>query len=187
MGLPLLLLGFLCLHLFCLHYFLSSDGFCDRFVFCYDRLLFVLWFCFRDLFLGFGLLGVYGYWVFCYWYFVFHEESFCVVDVLRTSDKVIPEWFFLGFFGFIKCIPDKFCGVVVLVFCGVFVFLFVLLCVLWFVYLRCVLLLFVFGWLLVFLVFLVGFLSLYVVLCFPVLFELRFVVLLLCCVFGCWC
>jgi len=176
--LPLLLLGFVVFHFFCLHYFLSSDGFCERFVFCYERVLFVLWFYFRDLGFCVCLLCGYGYCVFCYWYFVFHEESFCVVEVLRTSDKVIPEWFFLVFFGFIKCIPDKFCGVVVLGFCGVFVFLFCLCCVLWFVYLRCVLLLFVFGWLLGFLLVLVGFLSLCVVLCFPIMFELQFVVLL---------
>jgi len=69
--LPLLLLGFVVFHFFCLHYFLSSDGFCERFVFCYERVLFVLWFYFRDLGFCVCLLCGYGYCVFCYWYFVF--------------------------------------------------------------------------------------------------------------------
>jgi len=97
---PFLLIFFVILHFFCLHYFISSDGFYDRFVFYVERLLFVLWYLFRDLFFGFSLLFVYFYVLFCYWYFVFHEESFDLVDVLRTSDKIIPEWFFFVFFWF---------------------------------------------------------------------------------------
>ena len=54
--------------------------------------------------------------VFINWTFVFHEESFEIVNIMKTSDKIIPEWFFLTFFGFIKAIPDKFGGVCVLLF-----------------------------------------------------------------------
>jgi len=122
---PLLLLFLILLHFFCLHYFISSDGFYDRFAFYCERLLFVLWFYLRDLFFGFILIFIYFYYIFCYWYFVFHEESFDVVDVLKTSDKIIPEWFFLLFFGFIKSIPDKFYGVVVLFF---FYFFYIFVC-----------------------------------------------------------
>lgn len=31
------------------------------------------------------------------WYFVFHEESWIIVDTLKTSDKILPEFFFLSF------------------------------------------------------------------------------------------
>jgi len=178
---PLLFLFLVLLHFFCLHYFISSDGFYDRFVFYVERLLFVLWYLFRDLFFGFSLLFVYFYVLFCYWYFVFHEESFDLVDVLRTSDKIIPEWFFLFFFGFIKSIPDKLFGIIVLFFFLFSFFLFVVLLILWFIYLRVILLLFLYGWLFFFLLFYISFLSFFVVLCFPILLELQLWVLFVFC------
>ena len=88
---PFLLLFVIVCHLFFLHYYISSDGFYDRFCFYSERVLFVLWFFIRDLFLFVVLLLFYFYTVFCYWYFVFHEESFIMVDILKTSDKIIPE------------------------------------------------------------------------------------------------
>merc|ERR1711916_139354 len=122
-----------------------------------ERVLFVCWFFIRDLFLFLFLLLFYFYAIFCYWYFVFHEESFLMVDILKTSDKIIPEWFFLSLFGFIKSIPDKFCGVVVLCFVFIALFLFVLLLLLWFVYLRMSLCVFLLTFMLLFFLFIIGF------------------------------
>jgi len=178
---PFLLLFFVVLHFFCLHYFMSSDGFYDRFVFYLERVLFVLWFYLRDLFLFFFVFVVYFYFIFCYWYFVFHEESFVIVNVLKTSDKIIPEWFFLSFFGFIKSIPDKFCGVVLLFFVFFALFLFIVLLLLWFVYCRNSFVVFNFSFHLLFLLFLIGFLSVYVLLCFPIWLELQLWVLFVFC------
>jgi ubiquinol-cytochrome c reductase cytochrome b/c1 subunit len=56
-----------------------------------------------------------AYMAIIYWDFVFHEESFESTNVVKTPDKIIPEWFFLTFFGFIKCIPSKLGGLGLLV------------------------------------------------------------------------
>jgi len=114
--LPFILIFLIIFHLFFLHCFLSSDGFFDRLSFYYEKNIFFLYFFFRDisLFLCFILLFIYL--ILIYWFFVFHEESFEIVNVMKTSDKIIPEWFFLTFFGFIKAIPDKFGGMCILIF-----------------------------------------------------------------------
>jgi quinol-cytochrome oxidoreductase complex cytochrome b subunit len=93
---------------------MSSDGFLDRFCFYLERLLFWSWVFLRDLFLFFCFLFFFWVGVFCAWFFVFHEESFLLSNVVKTSDKIIPEWFFLFFFGFIKSVPDKFLGLCLL-------------------------------------------------------------------------
>ena len=154
------------LHLFCLHYFLSSD-LLDHFVFYVERVFFIYWFYFRDLFLFVFLLCFCFYFVFIYWYFVFHEESWMIVEVLRTSEKVIPEWFFLTFFGVIKSVPDKFFGIVLLLFLFVSVCLQVLFFVYFMVYVRFSFVLNIFCFLFLFICFLLGIISVLVVLCFP--------------------
>jgi len=183
--LPLLMLFFLLAHLFCLHYFISSDGFYDRFSLYYERVLFLVWFYIRDVFFGISMWCLCFYFVLCYWYFVFHEESFCVVDVLKTSDKVIPEWFFLIFFGFIKCIPSKFLGVLILGFYMFLIFTFVILCTLWFLYCRSIVTLFMFAWFLLSILIFISTLSVYVVLCFPIWEELQIWVLSVLICLGC--
>lgn len=113
--LPFILLFFIVFHFFFLHYFLSSDTFDDRFCFYYEKNIFIYFFLFRDLFVSLFYFYFFTYFLYINWYFVFHEESFEIVNTMKTSDKIIPEWFFLTFFGFIKAIPDKFGGICVLV------------------------------------------------------------------------
>jgi len=124
LALPFLLFLFVFLHLFILHYYMSSDGFLDRFCFYSERLVFLTFIFWRDFFLFFCFFGFCGFGLYLAWFFVFHEESFLICNVLKTSDKIIPEWFFLFFFGFIKSIPDKFLGLCFLLF-----FIFVFFCV----------------------------------------------------------
>lgn len=113
---PFLLIFLILLHLFFLHCYLSSDGFFDRLSFYYEKQIFFNFFFFRDLTILLLYFLFFLYFFLIYWFFVFHEESFDIVNVMKTSEKVIPEWFFLTFFGFIKAIPDKFGGICVLVF-----------------------------------------------------------------------
>ena len=114
--LPFVSLFLVVLHFLFLHFFLSSDGFYDRFSFYYEKAFFFSYFFFRDL-SALLLIGTfYLYFLVIFWTFVFHEESFILVDIMKTSDKIIPEWFFLTFFGFIKAVPDKFFGLVILIF-----------------------------------------------------------------------
>jgi len=147
--------------------------------------LFVMWFLLRDVLLFFLLLFFCCFWVLLNWYVVFHEESWFIMDCLKTADKILPEWFFLLFFGFLKSIPDKFLGLVflcLLFFCWL---LFVLNCLLWFLYCRLLLVWSSFTVLCIYGLYLCGFLSLYVVLCFPLWVELNCVCCLLFCLLVC--
>lgn len=177
--LPFLLIMVLIIHMFALHYFLSSDAFCDRFAFYCERVCFAMWFYLRDLFLAFNILMVVMYFIFINWYFVFHEESWVIVDTLKTADKILPEWFFLFLFGFLKAVPDKFMGLFLMVILLFALFMFILNCILWFVYCRSSLLWLTYSFLLFYAIWMSGFLALYVVLCYPIWMELQFWVLLL--------
>lgn len=177
--LPFLLLFLIFFHLFCLHYFISSDAFFDRFAFYFEKTLFCFWFFYRDCFLTCNMFFVLTYFLCINWYFVFHEESFEIVDTLKTSDKILPEWFFLYLFGFLKAIPSKLIGfcVIIVILVGVF-----------FCFLQCFLLFynikfffFVFNICILFLILIVycSFLATYVILCFPIWTELQFIVIFL--------
>ena len=89
--LPMGLLGLVVLHMYLLHQYISSDAI-DRFVFYNERLMFMYWFYFRDInvLLFLSVMLIYG--VFVYWSFVFHEESFIIVNTQKTPEKVMPEW-----------------------------------------------------------------------------------------------
>jgi ubiquinol-cytochrome c reductase cytochrome b/c1 subunit len=87
------LLGFVVIaHFFALHYFLSSDGLMDRFAFYYERYFFFMLYYLRDLYLVLNMFFVFTYFICIYWYFVFHEESWEIVNILKTSDKILPEF-----------------------------------------------------------------------------------------------
>lgn len=89
---PFILLFLVLAHFFVLHYFLSSDGLLDRFTFYYERFFFFFLYYLRDVFLMLNLFIFLVYYVCIYWFFVFHEESWIIVDILKTSDKILPEF-----------------------------------------------------------------------------------------------
>jgi len=102
--------------------------FCDRCVSVVERVLFGSFVFVRDCVVAFVYVSFVVFSCLLYWSFVFHEESFVVMSVSVTASKILPEWFFMWFFGVIKCVPSKLFGVLLLVF---------VLCV--FVVLSCVL------------------------------------------------
>jgi len=132
--LPFILMFFIFFHFFVLHFILSSDGFFDRYCFVMERLLFLSWYFLRDVLFFFLFFLSAQYFFFINWFFVFHEESFLKADNLKTPEKVIPEWFFLFYFGFIKCFPAKLGGIffVLIFFLNMFFFVFFVL--LFFIY-----------------------------------------------------
>lgn len=102
--LPLVLLGLVVIHMYLLHQYLSSDSI-DRFVFYNERIMFMYWFYFRDLNIMLVILIMLLYGILIYWSFVFHEESFIIVNTQKTPEKVMPEWWGIkhrerGVFGF---------------------------------------------------------------------------------------
>jgi len=112
--LPIISLGVILFHLLILHINTSSCGFFDRFTTSYEVCFFIDLSFYKDI-----LFGIISFWIFVsmawlYWDFVFHEESFVEMNTSKTSSKIIPEWFFLLFFGFIKAIPSKLGGLLLM-------------------------------------------------------------------------
>lgn len=114
--LPFLSLGLIFLHLYILHINISSDGYFDRFTFNYESTFFMCISFYKDFFLLYFILNLWSFFFFIWWTFVFHEESFEIMNVQKTSSKIIPEWFFLIFFGFIKAVPSKLGGLFYMIF-----------------------------------------------------------------------
>ena len=88
---PLILLGLVVVHMYLLHQYLSSDAI-DRFAFYNERIMFMYWFYFRDLNILLFIMIILLYGILIYWSFVFHEESFIIVNTQKTPEKVMPEW-----------------------------------------------------------------------------------------------
>ena len=88
---PVVMMGMVIVHMYLLHQYLSSDTI-DRFVFYNERIMFMYWFYFRDLNIILILLVILQYGIYIYWSFVFHEESFVLVNSQKTPEKVMPEW-----------------------------------------------------------------------------------------------
>uniref|UniRef100_Q7M2D5 Ubiquinol-cytochrome-c reductase cytochrome b n=1 Tax=Leishmania amazonensis TaxID=5659 RepID=Q7M2D5_LEIAM len=81
--LPFVLILVIFMHLFCLHYFMSSDGFCDRFAFYCERLCFCcMWFIKRYVFSIFNI-------ILCNIFY------FPLIDILFS-------WRVLGYCGYMK-------------------------------------------------------------------------------------
>lgn len=111
--LPLSVCFIILLHLMALHASLSTDSSP------FGHLVYTDYFICIHFFQDFGVLSVffliYVYVIELYWNFALHEESFILFDPLKTSSKIIPEWFLLGFFGALKSVPSKIGGLVWLV------------------------------------------------------------------------
>lgn len=175
--LPLVLAFLIVFHLYFLHFFMSSDGFFDRFTFYYEKNLFVYYFFLRDFLILIYLLNIYVYFIYINWIFVFHEESFEIVDTMKTSDKIIPEWFFLTFFGFIKAVPDKLGGICVLIIFVISFINIIFYVLLLFKYITFNLYIFYFTWNIIITLYYIGILSTNVTLLFPFIFELQALVI----------
>lgn len=175
--LPFIFLFLMVWHFVCLHYFISSDFFMDRFCFYCERLFLFLLLLIRDFFVIFCFIFCCCILLLIKWYIVFHEESFVVVIVTKTADKILPEWFFLFFFGYVKSFPDKFIGLVLCVLLFIILWLFViniclfLLCIRFYAVWYFIVLLFFL------LMYIISFLALFVILCYPIWLELQFCVL----------
>lgn len=164
------------IHFFVLHIILSSDNY-DRGILYLEYSMFTYWLLLRDITCMMIVLQLITYTTLIAWDFVFHEESFQMAVPTRTSDKVIPEWFFLFLFGCVKSVPDKGCGVFLLlvVLMLFFVFCWNVVCFGLFVLVKCSFVCFVYFVLVMILLFLLSLYSIWVSIVFPVSFGLCFV------------
>jgi len=98
-------------------------------------------------------------------------------NVVKTSDKIIPEWFFLFFFGFIKSVPDKLLGLSLLIF---FVLNFVIMIAFYFEYFGRAMFIYLFNFFVMLsLFYLCSILAVIVLLVYPCYLELQFLLLFL--------
>ena len=112
--LPFILIIFIMIHLYSLHIFPSSEPFFNKNYFDFENQIFLMYVLLKDFFLLNVFFNIFLYFSFIYWFFVFHEESFEIYSTTKTSDKIIPEWFFLTIFAWIKCVPSKLGGIIIL-------------------------------------------------------------------------
>jgi len=113
---PFLISFVVVFHIYALHITMSSESFFDKSSNSQESTFFQDYSLFKDVSLLVFVCTISSYFFYIYWNFVFHEESFEVFDPQKTSSKIIPEWFFLCFFGFIKAFPSKQAGFFYLVF-----------------------------------------------------------------------
>jgi len=124
--LPFVSIGCILLHLNLLHKNLSACGFFDRGTTWFESTLFSCVALYKDLTGLFISMYLISFGLYINWTFVFHEESFEMFNPEKTSSKIIPEWFFLVFFGFLKALPSKLGGLLCLVLNLVFISFFLL-------------------------------------------------------------
>jgi ubiquinol-cytochrome c reductase cytochrome b/c1 subunit len=108
--LPFVFAGLVVLHFLALHLLLSSDSSHDRFSTPTESSIFHSFHLARDLTSVVALHFVHTVLLLAQYHHLFHEESFQPSDPSRTSDKILPEWFFLAYFAVLKSIPHKQAG-----------------------------------------------------------------------------
>jgi len=105
----------LVMHIVSLHLAISSDPFSKGLSL--TRILFSGSAFNQDLVLLTFFLSLSSYSTLYYWAFVFHEESFELFSSVKTPAKVIPEWYFLYFFGILKSLSSKLGGILTILGC----------------------------------------------------------------------
>ncbi len=109
---PFLIFALMIIHLFFLHQSGSSDP-------CLhakqvDVIRFYPYFVVKDIF---GLLIFFfflGYFVFFAPNFLGHPDNYVEANPLVTPKHIVPEWYFLPFYGMLRSIPNKFAGIAVM-------------------------------------------------------------------------
>jgi len=112
--LPIIGLALILCHFIALHNAASSDALYKKGKSSIEATNFLCFALYRDASLSIIAFFFLIYNIFISPYFIFHEENFQYFDSLKTSDKVIPEWFLLYLFSIIKAIPSKLIGLAIL-------------------------------------------------------------------------
>jgi ubiquinol-cytochrome c reductase cytochrome b subunit len=65
----------------------------------------------KDLFAMVCFLMVFAWFVFFHPNFLGHADNYIPADPLKTPAHIVPEWYFLPFYGILRAVPDKLGGV----------------------------------------------------------------------------
>lgn len=110
--LPFVILALVILHLILLHEFGSTNPL--GLYFKVDHVTFSPYYTIKDLFGVFIALLILSFFVFAIPNFLGHSDNFIKANPLVTPTHIVPEWYFLPFYAFLRCLPDKLLGVCLL-------------------------------------------------------------------------
>jgi quinol-cytochrome oxidoreductase complex cytochrome b subunit len=111
---PIFILFVICLHLYELHIIRSTDplgGFSKV-----DVISFHPAYTLKDVVGYIFLFIIFGFFVFWGPNLLSHPLNYIVADPFVTPPHIVPEWYFLPFYGLLRSIPNKLLGVLALVF-----------------------------------------------------------------------
>jgi ubiquinol-cytochrome c reductase cytochrome b/c1 subunit len=111
--LPFMIVGVVVLHIWALHHVGQNNpsGVEVKNV-AKDTVPFTPFATVKDLFAMVCFLIVFAWFVFYHPNFLGHADNYIPADPLKTPAHIVPEWYFLPFYGILRAIPDKLGGVV---------------------------------------------------------------------------
>jgi quinol-cytochrome oxidoreductase complex cytochrome b subunit len=112
---PFILLFLVILHLVFLHEYGSNNPIGVRDIEEIDKIPFTPYFTVKDVFGIIVFLIFFGLFVFFAPNLLGHTDNYIPANPLITPAHIVPEWYFLPFYGILRSIPNKLGGVVALV------------------------------------------------------------------------
>jgi ubiquinol-cytochrome c reductase cytochrome b subunit len=108
--LPFILAAVVILHLALLHLDESTeDDDAEE-----DHVSFYPYYYFKDLFALFLLLLVFIFFVYFKPNYFSHPDNYTLASMNVTPSHLVPEWYFLIFYSILRCVPDKFGGLIIM-------------------------------------------------------------------------
>jgi ubiquinol-cytochrome c reductase cytochrome b subunit len=89
-----------------------------------DVIRFYPYFYYKDIFGLFLILILFSIFVFFNQDYLGHPDNYVKANPLVTPKHIVPEWYFLPFYGLLRSIPNKFAGIALML--GAIVFLLLL-------------------------------------------------------------
>jgi quinol-cytochrome oxidoreductase complex cytochrome b subunit len=119
--LPFLIFGLVCIHIVLLHEFGSNNPLGIKHY--RDSLPFGTYFVSKDIFGLIIFLILFMFLVFFFPNLTMHPDNYIKANFEVTPEHIVPEWYFLPFYGLLRTIPNKILGVLCLILGLVFVVL----------------------------------------------------------------
>ena len=110
--LPFMIFGVVILHVWALHHVgQNNPAGVDVKNAAKDTVPFTPYATVKDLFATVVFMMVFAWFVFYQPNFLGHADNYIPADPLKTPAHIVPEWYFLPFYGILRAIPDKLGGV----------------------------------------------------------------------------
>lgn len=110
--LPFIILALVILHLILLHEFGSTNPL--GLYFKVDYVTLSPYYTLKDLFFVFVSLVFFSFLVFATPNFLGHSDNYIKANSMVTPVHIVPEWYFLPYYAFLRCLPSKLLGVFLL-------------------------------------------------------------------------